>query len=308
MDRKRLAMKASLAVAVLMLVGKFTAFLITGSTAILSDAAESVIHIFATGFAAVSLWFADRPPDTRHPYGHGRIMSFSVALEGLLIFGAAVFIIAEAAVAIVEGPTVHRLDYGLAITTCLAMINLALGWYLIHVGKVEHSPILVANGHHVLTDMWTSLIVLVGVFLVWLTNLTYLDPLCAIVAAVGILYTGSTLIKEAVSSALDEVSPEDTKRIQDVLDALQQEGVISGYHQLRHRKINAALWVELHILVPGKLTVSSAHRLVTKAERRIEAAFVGQEVYITSHIEPDDHQSAHPEGHREDPLSAEQQS
>ena len=302
MDQKRLLMNISLAVAVLMLVGKIAAYLITGSTAILSDAAESVVHIFATGFASLSLWFAERPPDPKHPYGHGRIMSFSVGIEGMLIFSAALFILMEAAIAIVNGPQLHKLDYGLLITGGLAAINLALGLSLIRVGKKHNAPILVANGQHVLSDMWTSIAVVVGVFLVWMTGITIIDPLFAIGAALVILYTGGTLIREAIMTAMDAASPEDTQLIKTALDELVTQNVITAYHQLRHRRVNAVHWIEVHLLVPGGLTVRQAHQIATRAETRIDRALGTSQVFVTSHVEPDDHDQAHPEGHHTDPL------
>lgn len=190
-------MSASLAVAVVMLVGKLTAYALTGSAAIFSDALESVIHLVATAIAGFSLWYAAQPPDPNHPYGHGKIAYFSSGLEGALILLAAVAIGYEAIQALVEGPSLENLGVGLAITAALGLVNLVLGLSLIRVGRRTNALVLVANGHHVLTDMWTSLGVLVGVGLVLVTGLEWLDPVVAILVGANILWTSVRLMREA---------------------------------------------------------------------------------------------------------------
>lgn len=297
-------MGASLAVAVLMLVGKMVAYYITGSTAILSDAAESVVHIAATGFATFSLWYSARPPDSQHPYGHGKIAYFSAGFEGAFIFVAAVYIIYAGIHALIVGPDLQRLGWGLAITATLGLLNLALGVFLIYEGRKHNAIILVANGRHVLTDMWTSLAVVVGVFLVWLTGRVWLDPALAIAAGLNILVSGYKLLHGAFYGLLDEANPAHTKAIVDSLNGAVASGVISDFHQLRHRESNDAVWVEVHILVPGDMTTSDAHRNVTEVEETIRASLPKNRLVITSHIEPNHHARHHPAGHPglEDPL------
>lgn len=290
-------MSASLAVAVLMLAGKITAYFITGSTAILSDAAESVVHIAATAFAAFSLWYSSRPADSLHPYGHGKIAYFSAGFEGAFILIAALYIVYEGVHALIAGPELQRLDWGLAITAALALINLALGLFLVYEGRKHNALILVANGKHVLTDMWTSLAVVVGVFLVWVTDILWLDPAFAIAAGLNILVSGFKLIHGAFYGLLDEANPAHTKTIVDALDQAVASGAISDFHQLRHRESNDALWVEVHILVPGDITTSEAHRRVTEVEETIHASLPRNRLVITSHIEPNHHAKHHPAGH-----------
>ena len=304
MDRKRLAMNISLFVAVLMLVGKLTAYFLTGSSAILSDAAESIVHIFATGFAAMSLRFAEVPADRNHPYGHGKVVSFSIGIEGALIIAAALFIIFEAVPSLIYGPELRSLDIGIVITGTLAIVNFFLGMFLIRTGKNENSPVLIANGSHILTDMWTSVAVVIGVALVWISGIAWLDPLVALIAAVQIIFTGSRLVSNAIGVAMDQASTSDTEELQRALEVAQEEGLISGYHQLRHRRANNVCWIELHMLVPGNLSVAEAHHQVTEVECRLESALSAEHVYVTTHIEPDDHDHAHPEGHGNDPLKS----
>ena len=170
-DPRRIAMLVSLAVSFLMLAGKVTAYMLTGSAAIFSDAAESVVHILATSFVAYSLWYAIKPADERHPYGHGKMAYISTGFEGGLILLASVTILASAVAALVRGPELRDLETGLLLIGGAACINLALGLYLIWTGRRHHSLVLVSNGRHVLSDMWTSTGVIVGVGLVWLTGI-----------------------------------------------------------------------------------------------------------------------------------------
>ncbi|RMF65186.1 MAG: cation transporter [Bacteroidetes bacterium] len=297
-------MAASLAVSFLMLAGKMAAYFITGSAAILSDALESVIHLFATGFAAFSLWYAVRPPDAGHPYGHGKIAYFSSGFEGGLILIAAVTILYSAVRALIEGPALRQLDVGLWILAGLTLVNLALGLALVRVGRRHRSLVLEANGRHVLTDMWTSLGVLAGVGLVALTGLTWLDPLVAIVVALNILWTAVRLVRTSVSGLMEAADTADTQAILTVLDQAVAEGLISGYHQVRHRRVNDQLWIEYHLLFPEDLRITEAHERSHVVEERLARALGPTHVYVTAHLEPETHDEAHPEGHREpaDPL------
>lgn len=290
-------MATSLVVAVLMLAGKLTAYYVSGSTAILSDAAESVIHIVATAIAAFSLWYSRQPSDAEHPYGHGKIAYFSAGFEGALISAAALYIIYAAIRDLIVGPELRDLGMGLAITATLAAINLALGIFLVVVGKKKNAVILEANGKHVLTDMWTSLAVVVGVGLVLITGIVWFDPIVALLAGLNILWSALSLIRRAFSGLLDEADSRSTDRILECLQNATDDGQLSGFHQLRHRTSNDTMWVEVHMLVPGDLTTSDAHEKVTAVERRIETLFPDYAVHVTSHIEPMAHRRAHPEGH-----------
>jgi cation diffusion facilitator family transporter len=298
---RKLAMAASLGTAVLMLVGKFIAYWLTGSTAILSDALESVIHIAATGVVAYSLWLTTRPADADHPYGHGKFAYFSAGMEGGLILVASVSIIVLAVEALLTGPELKQLDIGLAVTFGLAMVNLALGVFLIQTGKRTNTLVLEANGHHVLTDMWTSLGVVVGVFLVYVTKLTWLDPVVAILAALNILRSGGSLMGKAYQGLMEKVSDRDTALVMAELEQAVQEGLIGGFHQLRHRRVNDQLYVDAHLLLAGRLSLEEAHRRASEVERRVGALFPADRVWMTSHLEPEEHEAVHPDGHRDFP-------
>ncbi|MCB2154019.1 cation diffusion facilitator family transporter [bacterium] len=289
-------MMASLGVAVLMLAGKVGAYLLTNSTAILSDAAESVIHIVATGVVGYCLWYSARPADQDHPYGHGKIAYFSAGFEGAMIFMAALAILFTAIKAIIVGPELHSLDWGLAIIAALALVNLILGLSLVHYGKKTHSMVLVANGRHVLTDVWTSAAVVVGVALVYFTEIAILDPIVAILAALHILGSGLSMARDAYHGLMEKASPEDSDRLIHCLRKAVDEKLISGFHAVRHRRVNDALWVEVHFLLPGNLSMMQAHAQASKVEDAIHHAYEGEQVYVTAHLEPDDHTAAHPTG------------
>jgi cation diffusion facilitator family transporter len=297
-------MGLSLGVSVLMLVGKLAATVLTGSTAILSDAAESVIHLFATGFAGFSLWYAATPPDPDHPYGHGKIAYFASAVEGTLILIAAVIIAGMAVRDFIAGPDLRQLDTGLFLLGGLTAVNLGLGWYLVRTGRRTNSLVLVSNGQHVLTDMWTSLGVIVGVGLVWATGVTWLDPAVGLLVAANILWTASRLLRRSVYGLMDEADPDATLALLDELTEAKADGTIAEYHQVRHRRSGDQVWVEYHLMFPGDMSIREAHARSHEVEDRVDALFPDDEVHVTAHLEPRRHDEAHPEGHREpiDPL------
>ncbi len=293
----RTAIRLSLGVAVLMLVGKVTAALVTGSDAILSDAAESVVHIVATAVAALSLWYAAQPPDRQHPYGHGKVAYFSAGLEGALISAAAVSIFVISAHSLWTGPEVQALGVGIALTAGLALVNLALGTYLVRAGRTQNSLVVAANGKHVLTDMWTSAGVVVGVVLVWATDIVWLDPLVAVVVGVQILWTGARLMREAWDGLMDTVDPAETERLRLCLEDAVAQDLISSFHKLQHRHVADTVYVDVHLLMPDQLSLRVAHARASAVEALMAACFPENAVEVTSHLEPADHDSAHPHGH-----------
>jgi cation diffusion facilitator family transporter len=301
---RRWAMTLSLVVSFVMLVGKLTATYLTGSTAILSDAAESVIHLFATGFAGFSLWYAATPPDPDHPYGHGKIAYFASAVEGALILIAALGIGWMAVRDLMTGPDLRQLDVGLYLLGALTAINLALGWYLIRTGRRTNSLVLVSNGQHVMTDMWTSLGVIVGVGLVWLTGVRWLDPVVGLLVAANILWTATSLLRRSAYGLMDEADPEATQDLLDELADAKADDTIAEFHQVRHRRAGDQVWVEYHLMFPGDMSIREAHARSHEVEDRVDALFPDDEVHVTAHLEPRRHDDAHPEGHREpaDPL------
>ncbi|MEM6288005.1 MAG: cation diffusion facilitator family transporter [Bacteroidota bacterium] len=291
--QQRIAMGASLVVAFVMLGGKLAAYGVTSSTAILSDALESVVHLAATAVAGFSLWYAAQPPDRSHPYGHGKIAYVSSGLEGALILLAAVAIVWTATLDLVRGPEVERIGLGLLITAALALVNLVLGVALVRVGQRTNALVLVANGRHVLTDMVTSLGVLAGIGLVWATGVVWLDPVVALLVGANIVWTSGRLLRQAYGGLMETADPEATTRVQGVLDDAVAEGLIDGHHHVRHRRVNDQVWIEQHLLLPDALRLDEAHARATTVETRQRALFPESRVQITSHLEPTSHD--HPE-------------
>ncbi len=296
-DLRQTAMAASLGIAVVMLAGKLTAYFITGSAAILSDAAESVVHIAATSVAGLSLWYARQEPNDKHPYGFGKVAYFSAGFEGAMILSAAAYIYYSSIRELILGPELKHLGIGIIITAVLCLINLALGLFLVHVGKTRNALILVANGKHVLTDMWTSAGVVVGVLIVQLTGLLWLDPIVAILVATNILREAAALIFGSFSGLIDKADPVQTPKILECLKRAIADGRITGFHQLRHRQSNDVMWIEVHMQEPGDMPTAEAHEKVTGVEESIRGLFHEFTVHITTHVEPEHHDAAHPEGH-----------
>ncbi|HNY40432.1 MAG TPA: cation diffusion facilitator family transporter [Bryobacteraceae bacterium] len=294
-------MKLSLAVGLLMLIGKCSAWWITGSAAILSDALESIVHVVAVGFAAFSLWLSVRPATKRFNYGYQRISFFSAGFEGAMIIIAAVTIIAVSARKWMAGLSLEQLGLGTMIVAAAGGLNGALGWYLIHTGNKTGSLILVANGKHVLTDCWTSAGVVLGLLLVRWTGWLPFDPICAIALAVNILWSGGDLIFQSARGLLDYADPQTESKLETELDAAAASESVS-WHRLKFRETGGRLLAEVHILFPSGVTVLLAHQAATRIEKWLEESFEGRLEVIT-HLEPgDDHDGIHGESHIELPA------
>ena len=290
--RSGLAMGLSLGVGVLMLAGKTAAYWLTGSAAILSDAAESVVHVIAVAFAAFSLWLNARPANSRFLYGYEKISFFSAGFEGALIALAAVFIIVEAIIKWMAGLQIERLGLGTILVAAAAIINAFLGWYLIHAGRRANSLILEANGRHVLTDSWTSFGVVAGLCLVMLTGWKPFDPLLAIAVALNILWSGGRLVMRSIGGLMDYSDPATGRILSEKLDRLSEEFGCT-YHGLRYRDTGHRLLVEMHLLFPYRTSLGEAHRIATRLEERL-AQELGSPVEVITHLESlEDHAEVH---------------
>lgn len=280
---KMQAMGMSLAVGLLLLVLKAVAWWYTGSTAILSDLGESVAHMAAVVFATYSLWLSLQPADDNHLYGHAKIGFFSAGFEGAMIAIAALYILYEAGKAAWFGPEINHIGIGLALTATAAILNGALGWYLVRTGRRRGSIILEANGHHVLTDCWTSLGVLLALGLVQMTGWPYWDPIFAAAAAINILASGIRLVRRSVSGLMDAADPEANR----IIDAIVKEETAKrgiSFHNLRHRNVGDAHLVELHLDFPADALLKDAHRLATEIEDAIESK-IRPAAHVITHLE-----------------------
>jgi cation diffusion facilitator family transporter len=292
----RFAMRISLAFGVLMLVGKMAAYIMTGSAAILSDAAESVIHVVAVAFAAFSLRLSTKPAKPGFLYGYERITFFSAGFEGAMIVLAAIFILYAAIEKWLRGLQLENLRAGTLLLLAAGVLNAGLGWYLIRMGRRTNSLILEANGKHVLTDSWTSFGVVVGLGLVMLTNWKPFDPLLAIAVAINILWAGGHLVWRSAVGLLDHSDPEIGREIRGKLDALCSELGLQ-YHGVRYRTTGYRQLIEVHLLFPHPMAVGHAHRLATLLEERLPPELsVPAEVF--THLESvEDHAAVHTKEH-----------
>jgi cation diffusion facilitator family transporter len=288
----RFAMRLSLAFGFLMLGGKTAAYLITGSTAILSDASESVVHLVAVVFAWFSLWLSLRPANQRYLYGFERITFFSAGFEGAMIVLAALFIIGVTIRRCLTGFELVHVGVGTLFTMATALLNAGLGWYLVRTGKRTRSLILEADGKHVLTDSWTSAGVVAGLGLVMWTGWRPWDAVCAFAVALNILWSGGHLIWRSAIGLLDTADPRTGNLLRERLDALCGELGIQ-YHGVRFRSTGQRLLVEVHLLFAGSETVAEAHRLATLLEERLPD-LLGQPTEVITHLEAqDDHEAVH---------------
>lgn len=281
---RRRAAYTSLCVAIVLLLAKFEAYVLTDSKAVLSDALESIVNVVAAAFAIVGIAWSDRPADRNHPYGHGKIEFFAAAFEGGLIAFAAVAILYEAIAAFFAGTTPRELGLGIAITLAAGIGNLLLGLFLIRTGSRHDSLTLVADGQHVMSDFWTSLGVVLGLLAVAATGQAWLDPAIACVFAVWLLRTGARLVRKAAGGLLDEEEPELLAELVEELDTHVGEGVIS-IHFLRAIRAGRYHHVSGHIVVPEFWSVERAHDVAERVAERV-IADLGIEGQIEFHTDP----------------------
>ncbi|MBP6603666.1 MAG: cation transporter [Verrucomicrobiales bacterium] len=279
-------------IGVLMLGIKVAAWHLTKSSAILSDAAESVVHVAAVAFVVYSLRLSQKPPDQDHPYGHAKISFFSAGFEGGLISIAGCFIVYQAIVQWISGVGPQHLGWGSLLTVVALLINGWLGWHLLRIGKRNGSLILAANGRHVLTDAWTSIGVLVGLGLTWATAWAGFDPICAILVAGNILWSGVRLMWISASGLMDRADPAVQLALSARLDsATAKHGVT--WHQMRHRHLGDGHWVDFHLVFADETTVRDAHEIATEIEREVRDE-MGPSTIVTTHLEPaEDHERIH---------------
>jgi cation diffusion facilitator family transporter len=269
-NEKKKAAYISLAIGFLMFFLKIIAYLITGSSAILSDAIESIVHIFATTFAFISLLVSLRPPDDSHPYGHGKIEYFSAGFEGGLIIVAAIAIIFFAVEDLIFGIELKQLDVGAYLIFVASLVNLLLGLFLVRIGKRTSSLILVADGKHILTDSVTSIAVLVSIVIVMITGFKNLDPLIAIAVAVNIIFTGYKLVRQSFRGLMQERDDELIDKIIPALQKFRREDFIE-VHKLRAWSAGNFHYVDFHLIIPSFYSIEESHsiqRFLTESLRK----------------------------------------
>jgi len=279
-----IAVGLSFLIGLTLMCGKFYAYRMTGSSAILSDALESIINVVASAFAAASIWIAAKPPDLSHPYGHGKIEYFSAGFEGALIILAALAIFKTGWNHLFNPRDLPNLEGGLFIVALAGVVNLLLGAGLIHTGKKTHSLTLIADGKHVLTDVYTSGGVLTGLFLVYLTGWLWLDGMVAFLVGINIIFSGVWLVKRSVSGLMDA---SDETLLRQISEALVQERLESwiDVHQLRAWRSGNLIHLDFHLILPRYFSLELAHSEAKKLEKIIMNRFGGS-ASVLIHMDP----------------------
>ncbi len=274
----------SLVAGSLLLGVKFLAWNLTGSTAVLSDAMESIVNVVAAVFALGAIAFAGRPADRNHPYGHGKMEFFTAVFEGGLVAFAALMILYEGGAALLRGPEVRELDLGMALILGAGVANAALGWHLVRTGRRYHSPALVADGKHVLSDFWTSAGVAVGLVLVKVTGLVWIDPVMALVVGALLCVAGVRLVRDAAGGLLDEEDPALLAELATLFEARRVPGAIE-IHEVRAIRHGPTTHVDAHVVVPEFWSVEQAHDTVEDLERSVLGAWA-RDGEILFHVDP----------------------
>ena len=263
---------------------KFTAFGLTNSVAILSDAVESIINIVAAGFMLYSLWLSNRPADKDHPYGHGKVEFLAIGMEGWLILFAGLYIAIEAIRRLFSGVEPTRLNVGMWMLLVIGLLSAALAGYVWWAGRKYDSEPLTADGKHLATDVASTVGVLIGLLLVRWTGWLWLDPVVAILVAGLCLFVSWRLLWKSIHGLMDASDPDDDKAIRKILNEAKATGQILGYHKVRHRHNGPFHWVDMHLHVDGSMNVADSHALASRIEGQIETE-LGR-ANATAHVEP----------------------
>jgi cation diffusion facilitator family transporter len=284
MTQKTTVARLSVISNLLLVAGKAAVGLITGSVGILAEAIHSAVDLLAALIAFLAVRVADAPPDEAHAYGHGKYENISGTVEALLIIIAAVYIGYEAIIRIVHGAPVEKLGIGIGVMLVSALANWIVSARLFKVAKETDSIALETDGHHLRLDVYTSAGVLVGLLVVYLTDIVLIDRLLGLAVALWIGWIGWRLSVQAVGPLLDLQLPiPEVERITEIIDSDER---VRGYHKLRTRKSGAQRHVDVHLIVPKEMTLVDAHNLAEEIEDKIRAEF--DHVAVLTHVEPEE--------------------
>jgi len=273
----------SVATSIVTIVLKFAAYFLTGSVGLLSDAVEALVNIAAALVALAVLSYSAHAPDREHNFGHEKAQYFSSGIEGALVFVAAAAIIWTSVPRLFHPSPIEQVSLGLTLSVLASIANAGCAWVMLRAARVHRSITLEADARHLLTDVWTTAGVVVGVILVEVTGILRLDPLIAIAVAIQILWTGFALITRSFHGLMDRAIPDaDRAVIVEVLEKLRHEG--ADYHALRTRESGAKSFVDVHVLVPGRMSVQEAHDLAEALENDIRTRL--PHVEVLTHLEP----------------------
>ena len=284
-DKLKLAAVTSIVVAAVVFGLKYLAYWVTGSVALYSDALESIVNLITAAVALYAIHVSAQPADRRHQFGHHKAEYFSAVIEGVLIVVAALLILHEAYDAFLRPRVLSEPARGLAINGLATAINAGWSYFLLTWGRRQRSPALVGDGWHLLTDVATSIGVIVGLALAMATGWHVLDPALAALVAANILWAGWRLVRESVSGLMDEaVTAEVARHIRDIISS-NAEGAIEA-HDVKTRTAGRATFIEFHLVVPGSMTVAASHVICDRIEQALQAAVHDAQVLI--HVEPEE--------------------
>lgn len=277
-------MQLVLAISVLLTGIKFFAYYLTHSNSILTDALESIVNLLTGAFALFSLYYASRPKDEDHPYGHGKIEHLSAGFEGGMIVLAGSAMIYEGINAFITKPEVHQADTGIYLTIIAGAINLFLGRYLVNKGKAEHSPALQGEGKHLMSDAWSSVAIVVSLSLVYFTNWFVVDYAVSILMGIYILLEGFKTLRDSVNDLLDKADFEKINHLIELLNKNRKTEWID-VHNLRVLKYGETLHVDCHITLPWYQSLEESHAQVDSVEQLIKKDF-DREIEFFIHADP----------------------
>jgi len=268
MQPKKKAILVSLCISVILMLAKFGAYFITHSNAILTDAAESIVNVLASSFAFYSIYLATLPKDENHPYGHGKVEFFSAFVEGTLIGIAGLIIIFKSSYDLLVPREIFQLLDGAVIIAVTGLVNLGVGYYLISVGKKQRSLTLEADGKHLLTDAVTSGGLVVGILLIKVTEIYWLDSVISILLGCYIVYSGYKLTRKSVGGLMDESNVELVKTIVDIMQQNRHDAWID-VHNLRAQQYGADLHIDCHITLPYYYDLNQVHTEISDIDKLI---------------------------------------
>lgn len=268
MQPKKKAILVSLCISVILMLAKFGAYFLTHSNAILTDAAESIVNVLASSFAFYSIYLATLPKDENHPYGHGKVEFFSAFVEGTLIGIAGLIIIFKSSYDLLVPREIFQLLDGAVIIGVTGLVNMLVGYYLISVGKKQRSLTLEADGKHLLTDAVTSAGLVVGILLIKVTEIYWLDSVISILLGCYIVYSGYKLTRKSVGGLMDESNVELVKTIVDILQQNRHDAWID-VHNLRAQQYGADLHIDCHITLPYYYDLNQVHTEISDIDKLI---------------------------------------
>jgi cation diffusion facilitator family transporter len=277
-------MVSILALSLVLLFAKAAAWRITGSQGLFSDALESMANVLTASFGIFSVWLAARPPDASHPYGHGRIEFFAAGLEGALVLAAGLAILRESIPALFDPAPLHNLGAGGALAVGAALCNGAAGVFLIRRGRREISPVMIGEGHHLLSDTVTTVGVLLGLLLVQLTGVAWLDPAAACVVGGVVALSGARLLREAANRLMDQAEPEVLDEVARILEERRRPEWVD-VHFLRARSAGEILHVDFHLALPRYWELDRAHEVQEGVAREVLQG-LGRRGEVLVHADP----------------------